>query len=52
MPNRSTNNIDEEHNNDDKVENNREKLNLKGDYGNIAILLFLYFLQGDKYYNV
>lgn len=26
---------------------NKESSNLKGDYGNVAILLFLYLLQGD-----
>jgi hypothetical protein len=36
--------------NDHKSEENRsdEKSDLKGDYGNVAILLLLYLLQGDK----
>lgn len=46
MQNRSTANTENE--SDDKVEKNREKLDLKGDYGNIAILLLLYILQGDN----
>lgn len=50
MPN-STKNVTENES-DDKVENSsdesEEKSNLKGDYGNIAILLLLYVLQGDK----
>lgn len=30
------------------VKRSSEKMNLKGDYGNIAILLMLYVLQGDR----
>ncbi|KAG4068279.1 hypothetical protein HA402_007799 [Bradysia odoriphaga] len=44
MPNRDT--ADTENESGDKVENSKEKFNLKGDYGNIAILLLLYMLQG------
>lgn len=43
MQNHST-----ENESDDNVEKSRERSNLKGDYGNIAILLLLYVLQGDK----
>lgn len=32
---------------DDADKNKKEKFNLKGDYGNIAILLLLYVLQGE-----
>lgn len=38
----------EESESDEKVGDSREKFNLKGDYGNIAILCLLYVLQGDK----
>lgn len=31
---------------EEATQNNNQKENLKGDYGNIAILLFLYILQG------
>lgn len=34
--------------NDNKMGGSHEKFNLKGDYGNIAILLLLYILQGDR----
>lgn len=37
-----------ENESDLKCENSSEKSNLKGDYGNIAILLLLYVLQGDN----
>lgn len=48
MPGRGTADTENESNDsDDTVENSSAKLNLKGDYGNIAILLLLYMLQGD-----
>lgn len=36
----------ENHESEDEKSQENEKSNLKGDYGNVAILLFLYFLQG------
>lgn len=44
MQNHNTTNTENE--SDDDVEKNREQSKLKGDYGNIAILLLLYVLQG------
>lgn len=46
MQNRSTS--DTENESDDKVEKSSDKINLNGDYGNIALLLLLYVLQGDN----
>lgn len=39
--------IDQE--NGEKVREVRENSNLKGDYSNVVILLFLYLLQGDDH---
>lgn len=40
-----------EKNNSESHVNEEERGNLKGDYGNVAILLFLYLLQGNVHLN-
>jgi hypothetical protein len=43
--------VDEiDHENGEKIREVRETSNMKGDYSNVVILLFLYLLQGDKHH--